>query len=66
MRDGLDIFRTLTGGGMLWIACVSDLEAAKEHIKPAAVKAPGECIVFCQATQEVVAAEPAPEAKGAA
>jgi hypothetical protein len=61
MRDGLDIFRTLPGGGMFWIARVSDLEAAKEHIKPAAVKAQESASYFVKPLRRLLQQSPLPK-----
>ena len=57
MCDGFDIFRKTSGIGLLWIASASSLEEANEYIKSTLSGVPGEYVVFCQATQEVVAVE---------
>lgn len=59
--DGFDIFRKTPNGETLWIESSPNLEVAIERIKLIAAKDSGEYIVFCQATQEVVATETAPK-----
>jgi hypothetical protein len=54
MCDGFDIFRKLADGRLVWLACASSLDAATQHIALIAANVPGEYVVFCQATQQIV------------
>jgi hypothetical protein len=54
MCDGFDIFRKLPDGRLAWLACAASLDAATQHIALIAANVPGEYVVFCQATQQVV------------
>jgi hypothetical protein len=54
MCDGFDIFRKLADGRLVWLACTASLDAAKQLIALIAANVPGECVIFFQATQQVV------------
>jgi len=62
MCDAFDIFRKSSDTRMVWIASSTDFEA-DERIKLIAAKEPGEYIVFCQTTQELVAVATTPAPK---
>jgi hypothetical protein len=55
MCDGFDIFRKSPDNRLVWLASSTDLEAANERINLIAATEPGEYVLFCQATQELVA-----------
>ena len=59
MCDGFDILRKLPDGGIVWIESAKDLDSAQERVKVFAVNKPGDYVIFCQATQALVAAPPA-------
>ena len=63
MCDGFDIFRKLADGRLVWLACAASLDAATQHIALIAANVPGEYVVFCQATQQVVSVTPSSVAK---
>ena len=59
MCDGFDILRKLPDGGIVWIESAKDLDSAQERVKVFAANKPGDYVIFCQATQALVAAPPA-------
>jgi hypothetical protein len=51
MLDGFTILKKCSDGGIAWRETIKNLDAARERIKFLATNAPGEYVVFWQATQ---------------
>jgi hypothetical protein len=50
MVPPFDIFKREGGGSVRWLGVVTDLEAAKVHVKELAASIPGEYFIFSLAT----------------
>jgi hypothetical protein len=55
MWNAFDILKKLPDGGIVWLEAAKDLETARERIKFLATYKPGEYVIFCQETQNVIA-----------
>jgi hypothetical protein len=53
--NDFDIFQKSTDDSLVWIESARDLDAADGRIMMLAAHKPGEYVVFCQSTQQVVA-----------
>jgi hypothetical protein len=50
-----DILRRHQDGGFIWLEAVSDLQTARARLQQLFAVIPGECFVFDQSSQQIVA-----------
>ena len=54
MESPYDIFKKDSCGDLLWVEAVPDLETARLRVMQRNNREPGEYVIFCQRTQELV------------
>ena len=53
-RFGYDILKRDSVGAPIWLEAVRDLDMAKKRVAELAENSPGEYVVFCELTSEIV------------
>ncbi len=51
---GYDILKKDSAGAPIWLEAVRDLDTAKKRVAELAENSPGEYVVFCEQTSQIV------------